>query len=223
LKRAGTRFILQDPLSNEDCPLSASHVQDILAFDRLLRAFQHEGGRRPTNYDKVARIFNDDPLCVEKLARITKTNAGNTAIVVMGPSPSFDARDFTPQPRPPAAERFDHRMSRDDLDIIRAAREILNARDQPYRKTALHTHREKRRQSFRRTPEVDSYSVAGSSSGPRRVSRLDAPIERIPGHAYESEDAVMGSEADVAGEEAFDADATVPADDTNAEDPNDYE
>lgn len=223
LKRTGTRFLLQDPLSNEDFPLSASHVRDILAFDRLLRAFQHEGGRRPTDYDRVARIFNDDALCTEKLARITKTNAGNTAIVVMGPSPTFDTRDVTPQPRLPTSERFNRRISRDDQDIIRAAREILNARDQPYKKTMLHAHREKRRQSFRRTPEVDSYSVAGSSSGPRRVSRLDAPIERIPGHAYESEDAVMGSEADVTGEEAFDADATVPADDANAEDPNDYE
>jgi hypothetical protein len=223
LKRAGPRFLLQDPLTNEDYPLSASHVRDVLAFDRLLRAFKHDSGRRPTDYDRVAAIFNDDSLCTEKLARITKTNAGNTAIVVAGPSPTFDTRDITPQPRSPTSERFNRRIPRDDQDLVRAARVILSASEQPFRKTTLHAHREKRRQSFRRTPEVDSYSVAGSSSGPRRASRLDAPIERIPGHAYESEDAVMGSEADVTGEEAFDADATVPADDAHVEDPVDYE
>ena len=168
LKRAGARFLLQDPLSNEDYSLSSSHVRDILAFDRLLWAFQHEGGRRPTDYNMVARIFNDDRLCVEKLARITKTNAGNTAIVVLGPSPTFDTRDITPQPRSPTSERYNRRMSKDDQDLVRAARAILSASELPFtgRKTTLHAHREKHRQSFCRTPEVDSYSVAGSSLGP---------------------------------------------------------
>ena len=223
LKRASPQFLLQDPLTNEDYPLSASHVRDVLAFNRLLWAFKHDSGRWPTDYDRVATIFNDDPLCTEKLARITKTNAGNTAVVVAGPSPTFDARDITPQLRSPTSKHFNRRISRDDQDLVRATRVILSASEQPFKKTTLHAHRERRWQSFHRTLEVGSYSVEGSSLGPRQVSRLDAPTEQIPGIAYESEDAVMGSEADVAGEEAFDANATVPADDTNVEDPVDYE
>jgi transposase InsO family protein len=224
LKRAGPHFLLQDPLTDKTRQLSASHVREILSFDRLLRAFKHGSGERPTNYDRIAEVFNHDILCTEKLARLTITNAGNASVVVPGPSPTFNASDATPQPRSPTSERFGHRALRDDPELIRAARAILNANDKSLRRKTSQTHREKRRQPLQRAPELDTYSVAGPSSGPHRVSRLDVPIERVPGHAYESEvDAIMGSEAEVAGEDVFDADATAPADDANVEDPAEYE
>jgi hypothetical protein len=96
LKRAGQRFLLLDPHTNKEHALGASHVQEVLSFDRLLRDYKHNTTREPTNYDLIARVFNDDRLCSQKLARLTRTSTNSPAVMVQGPSPIIDTRDFAP-------------------------------------------------------------------------------------------------------------------------------
>jgi hypothetical protein len=225
LKRAGQRFLLQDPRTDREHALSASHVQEVLSFDRLLRDYKHNTTREPTNYDLIARAFNDDRLCPQKLARLTKTNADNFAVIIQGPSPIIDTRDIVLAPHSPTSPRFGNRTLRDDPALIQAAKAILKANEKTLRRKVSQTHRDrdKRRQSLHRPLDLDSYTIAGPSSSARHASRLDPTEERVPNHVFEAEDAVMYSEAEAAVEETFDPDAGAPVDDTAVEEPAEYE
>jgi hypothetical protein len=223
LRRVGQRFLLRDPRDGKETMLSASHVQDVLSFDRRLRDHKHDTSREPTSYNQIARAFNDDQLCAQKLARLTGTNAHNIAVMVRGPPPDIDTRDIAAPPHSPTLPRAGSRTPRDDPTLIQAAKAILRANEKTLKRRASQTHRDKRRQSLHRPPDLDTYAVAGPSSSPRHTSRRDFPLEHVPSHTFESEDAVMHSEVEVAGEEVFDFDADAPVDDAAAEEPAEYE
>jgi len=225
LRRVESRFLLIDPNGNGQKPLNPTHVRDVLAFDRLCREFRHSTAKQPTSYDRIAEVFNADSICPAKLARITTTNAGNVAVMIMGPSPNIDTTvtDSPPQSQPSSSGRSSHRTLKDDQDLVHAARKALDISEKLFRRKGSKTHR---RQSFRHAPELNTYSVPGPSSGPRHVSNLEPAIERVPGHAFESEDTVMTSEVEIAAgpeDTTFDPDASAPIDDATVEEPAEYE
>jgi hypothetical protein len=223
LRRAGPHFLLIDPHGNGQSTLNPKHVREVLAYDRLLREFKHTTGKRPGNYDNIADVFNADLLCHEKLARSTTTIARNTAVVITGPSPDIDASDA-----PPRSPTFGHSIHRgDDRELIEAARKILGASEKSLRRKGSRSNRDNRRHSLHHASGLDTYSAPGPSSSQRRVSRLNAPIDRVPGHTFESEDAVMHSEIETgelqAEDETFDPNTSAPVDDAAIEEPAEYE
>ena len=55
----------------------------------------------------VPAIYNDMVLFLLEVCNMF----GNTAVVVQGPSPTFDSRDITPQPRLPTSECFSRHVT----------------------------------------------------------------------------------------------------------------
>jgi hypothetical protein len=223
LKCHRSHFLLLDPYGNDrDRKLSASHVREILSFDRLLRSCQHGDIRPPTDYDRIAAFFNSDHTCSTKLMRLSKTGS----ITVLGPPPTFDDRDNVPQPCSPTSERLAaHRSNRDDQEIARVVRLVLEAdRKAPGKKGSV-TRQERlgRRSSLSGATELHSYTTPGPSSSSQRAPRVDVPIDHVPTHAFETEDTVMVSDAEAVEEDSFDTEPGELVKNANTEDAGEYE
>jgi hypothetical protein len=220
LKRGGPGFLLYDPEAENYTGHTFDQVRAFLKHDTRLRTFQ--GGRlpQPDGYDRFANLYNEDVLCITKLAHQSTEENGRTTVTVIGPSPRIDFA-----PRSPTSPHGRRGSFRDDQRGGSYRRQLLQFLATEAEAEERRNDRYLQKQRHRRSFHSPDYSTApGPSSSKDRGKRRDLTVDRAANRVNIEEDVPMSPE-----DGSFNEDSTIdtndlpPDDDPLADHQVDYE
>jgi hypothetical protein len=221
LKRGGPGFLLYDPEAENYTGHTVDQIRAYLKHDARLRTFQNGRQPQPDGYDRFADLYNEDILCITKLARQSIEESGRITVAITGPSPRIDFA-----PRSPTSPRGRRGSFKDDQRGGYYRRQLYQflatEAEAEERRNDKHLQKQRHRRSLR-SPDY-STEPGPSSSSRNKGKRRDLTDDRVPNRVEVEEDVPMSPEdGSVNGDSTIDTNNLPPNDDTLADDQVDYE